>query len=143
MFTHSTCDRILYYGCWVFGGRSALVGRSRSSSKTLGVGFVDYRRGDLGYHSIKSTRRNFMADLDSELLTSLSLEELQALAEGILAPTLQTRLDRLLEQGTEHPLSPDEEAALDRMLLQIDQLNILKTRARFTLSHLSRASAVA
>jgi hypothetical protein len=28
-----------------------------------------------------------MADLDSELLISLSLEELQALAEGLLAPT--------------------------------------------------------
>jgi hypothetical protein len=83
-----------------------------------------------------------MADLDSELLTSLSIEELQALAEGLLSPTLQTQLDGSLEQGTERPLSPDEEATLDRMLLQIDQLNILKTRARFTLSHLSRASAV-
>jgi hypothetical protein len=122
--------------------RNALIGLSYSLIKPLGVGFVDYRRGDLGYYSIKSTRRNFMADLDSELLTSLSLEELQALAEGILAPTLQTQLDGLLEQGTEHPLSPDEEATLDRMLLQIDQLNILKTRAKYTLSHLSRASAV-
>jgi hypothetical protein len=124
------------------GNHSSLMGRSRSSIKPLGVEFVDYRTRDLGYYSIKSTRRNFMADLDSELLTSLSLEELQALAEGILAPTLQTQLDGLLEQRTEHPLSPNEEATLDRMLLQIDQLNILKTRARFTLSHLSRASAV-
>jgi hypothetical protein len=70
-----------------------------------------------------------MADLDSELLTSSSLEELQALAEGILAPTLQTQLEGLLEQGTEHPLSPHEEATLDRILMQVDQLNILKTRA--------------
>jgi hypothetical protein len=83
-----------------------------------------------------------MADLDSELLTSLSLEELQALAEGLLVPTLQVQLQGLLEQGTEHPLLPDEEATLDRMLLQIDQLNILKTRAKYTLNHLSRASAV-
>jgi hypothetical protein len=65
------------------------------------------------------------------------------LAEGILAPTLQTQLEGLLAQGTEHPLSPDEEATLDRMLLQIDQLNILKTRARYTLNHLSRALAIA
>jgi hypothetical protein len=78
-----------------------------------------------------------MADLDSELLTSLSLEKLQALAEGILAPTLQTQLDGLLEQSTEHPLSPDEEATLDRMLLQIDQHNILKTKAQYTLNHRS------
>jgi hypothetical protein len=100
-------------------------------------------QGDVGYYSIKSTRRNFMADLDSELLTSLSLEELQALAEGLLAPTLQAQLEGFLAQGTEHPLSPDEEAMLDRMLLQIDQLNILKTRAKYTLNHLSRVSAVA
>jgi hypothetical protein len=104
---------------------------------------VYYRTGDVGYHLIKSTRRNFMADLDSELLISLSLEELQALAEGLLAPTLQAQLEGLLAQGTEHPLSPDEEATLDRMLLQIDQLNILKTRAKYTLNHLSRASAAA
>jgi hypothetical protein len=84
-----------------------------------------------------------MTDLDSELLTSLSLEELKALAEGILAPTLQTQLEGLLGQGAEHPLSADEEATLNRILLQIDQLNILKTRAKYTLNHLSRASAVA
>jgi hypothetical protein len=76
-----------------------------------------------------------MADLDSELLTSLSLEELQALAEDLLAPTLQAQLKGLLAQGTEHPLSPDEEANLDQMLLQIDQLNILKTRAKYTLNY--------
>ncbi len=83
-----------------------------------------------------------MVDLDSELLINLSLEELQALAEGLLAPTLQTQLEGLLEQGTEHSLSSDEEATLNRMLLQIDQLNILKTRAKYTLNHLNRASAV-
>jgi hypothetical protein len=76
-----------------------------------------------------------MADLDSELLTSLSLEELQALAEALLASTLHAQLEGLLEQGTEHPLSPDEEATLDRILLQIDHLNILKTRAKYTLNH--------
>jgi hypothetical protein len=76
-----------------------------------------------------------MANLDSELLISLSIEGLQALAEVLLAPILQTRLEGLLEQGIEHLLSPDEEAILDRMLLQIDQLNILKTRAKYTLNH--------
>jgi hypothetical protein len=97
----------------------------------------------VGYYSIRSIRQNFMANLDSELLTSLSLEELQALAEGLLAPTLQTQLEGLLGQGAEHPLSAEEEATLDRILSQVDQLNILKTRARYTLNHLSRASAVA
>jgi hypothetical protein len=84
-----------------------------------------------------------MADLDPDLLIGLSLEELQALAEGLLAPMLQVQLEELLLKGAEQQLSLDEEAKLDRILLQIDQLNILKTRARYTLNQLSRASAVA
>jgi hypothetical protein len=84
-----------------------------------------------------------MADLDPDLLIGLSLEELQALAEGLLAPRVQVQLEALLLKGAEQRLSFDEEAKLDRILLQIDQLNILKTRARHTLSQLSRASAVA
>ena len=87
--------------------------------------------------------KNFMADLDPEFLIDLSLEELQALAEGLLAPTVQAQLEELLLQSAGQKLSDDEEAKLDRMLLQVDQLNILKTRARYTLNHLSRASAVA
>jgi hypothetical protein len=73
-----------------------------------------------------------MANLDPEFLTGLSLEELQALAEGFLAPTMQVQLEDLLVQGSERELSPDEEVTLDRMLSQIDQLNLLKTRARLT-----------
>jgi hypothetical protein len=73
-----------------------------------------------------------MANLDPEFLTGLSLEELQALAEGLLAPTMQVQLEDLLVQGSERELSPDEEVTLDRMLSQIDQLNLLKTRARLT-----------
>jgi hypothetical protein len=84
-----------------------------------------------------------MADLDPDLLIGLSLEELQALAEGLLAPRVQVQLEELLLNGAEQQLSFDEEAKLDRILLQIDQLNILKTRARYTLNQLSRASAVA
>jgi hypothetical protein len=84
-----------------------------------------------------------MANLDPDFLTGLSLEELQALAEGVLAPTARAELEGLLVQGAEQQLSPDDEATLDRMLLQIDQLNILKTRARYTLNYLSRTSAVA
>jgi hypothetical protein len=76
--------------------------------------------------------KNFMANLDPEFLTGLSLEELQALAEGLLAPTMQVQLEDLLVQGSERELSPDEEVTLDRMLSQIDQLNLLKTRARLT-----------
>jgi hypothetical protein len=75
-----------------------------------------------------------MIDSEDELLVGLSLEELQALAEGLLAPTAQSQLDALLTRNAEQRLSTDEDATLDRLLSQIDQLNILKARARNTLS---------
>jgi hypothetical protein len=73
---------------------------------------------------------------DPDLLVDLSAEELQALAESTLALTTQTQLDNLLAQHAVHQLSADEIAILDRLLAQVDQLNILKTRARYTLSEL-------
>jgi hypothetical protein len=81
-----------------------------------------------------------MTNADSELLVGLSVEELQALAEGMLAPTAQSQLQGLQARNTEHQLSADEEAILDRLLSQIDQLNILKIRARYTLRQMNRAS---
>jgi hypothetical protein len=50
---------------------------------------------------------------DLELLVGLSYDELEALADSVLAPSAQHRLDDLLER--------------------VDQLTILKTRARYTL----------
>jgi hypothetical protein len=73
---------------------------------------------------------------DSELLTSLSVGELEALADGLLAPAAQARLDQLLSKLAETPLSSDERHELDRLLQMADQLTILKTRARYTLSQL-------
>ena len=70
---------------------------------------------------------------DSELLVGLSDDELEALAGGLLAPAAQSRLDELLERNAEGRLAPDEQAELDRLLARIDQLTILKTRARYTL----------
>jgi hypothetical protein len=40
-----------------------------------------------------------MADLDDELLVGLSLDELRALAEGILTPTAQAQLKALLTRN--------------------------------------------
>lgn len=71
---------------------------------------------------------------NSELLTSLSVEELEALADGQLAPASQARLDDLLARRKASPLSVQEEADLDSFLQKTDQLTILKTRARYTLS---------
>jgi hypothetical protein len=62
-----------------------------------------------------------------------SLDELQALADSKLAPSSQERLDELLAQNAESQLSDDEVAQLDYLLAQVDQLTILKTRAKYTL----------
>jgi hypothetical protein len=79
--------------------------------------------------------------VDSEMLTSLSVGELEALADGLLAPTRQARLDELLARNAGAALSPDEMRELDRLLELADQLTILKTRARYTLSQLRVESA--
>jgi hypothetical protein len=71
---------------------------------------------------------------DAELLVGLSVEELEALADSLLAPAAQARLDDLLARQKEKQLSADEERALDGLLRKVDQLTILKTRARYTLN---------
>jgi hypothetical protein len=74
--------------------------------------------------------------LDPESLNDLSLDELKALADSKLAPSSQERLDELLAQNAESQLSDDEVAQLDYLLAQVDQLTILKTRAKYTLNRL-------
>jgi hypothetical protein len=69
---------------------------------------------------------------DSDRLAGLSDEELDALADSMLAPSAQARLDELLGRNAERPLPNDEQAELDRLLRRVDQLTILKTRARYT-----------
>ena len=70
---------------------------------------------------------------DPDYLSGLSIDELQALAEINLAIASQSRLDELLVKNSESQLSPDEIKELDRLIVQVDQLTILKTRARYTL----------
>ena len=72
---------------------------------------------------------------DAELLVGLSEDELQALAHSVLAPVEQDRLDDLLARNADGQLSETEQIALDHLLHYIDQLSILKTRARYTLAH--------
>ncbi len=78
---------------------------------------------------------------DSELLTGLSVEELEALADCLLAPAAQARLDELLAHRKEGALAPEEENELDRLLRKTDQLTILKTRARYTLNRTKTETA--
>jgi len=71
---------------------------------------------------------------DSEILIGLSVDELEALADSLLAPAAQTRLDDLLARNKDKQLAAGEETELDRLLHKVDQLTILKTRARYTLN---------
>lgn len=88
------------------------------------------------YHRLANS-----AASDEELLTGLSLEELQALANSQLASVEETQLGELLTQNAEGQLSADDAATLDRLLTQVDNLNILKTRAKYTLQQLHGVSA--
>jgi hypothetical protein len=78
---------------------------------------------------------------DPDLLTSLSPAELQALAALSLAPAQQSQLTHLLAQNAEGKISPEETTMLDRLLEQVDQLNLLKARAQYTLQYLTRSDA--
>ncbi|MBO3458769.1 hypothetical protein G7B40_016445 [Aetokthonos hydrillicola Thurmond2011] len=80
---------------------------------------------------------------DPEILNNLSFEELQALATSVLSPPEQTQLSDLLARNAQNELSSDETAILDSILAQVDQLNILKTRARYTLNKLKETSKLA
>jgi hypothetical protein len=72
---------------------------------------------------------------DHEMLVGLSMGELEALSESLLAPAAQARLDELLAGNAEGKLSSAELTELERLLERTDQLTVLKTRARYTLQH--------
>ena len=99
------------------------------------VQYVTNQQGELGvllnlqtYHQLTNTSTS-----DPEILTGLSQDELQALAESLLSPKAQVQLGNLLARNAQNQLSADETVTLDRLLEQADQLNILKTRARLYL----------
>ena len=73
------------------------------------------------------------AQADPDLLQGLSDVELAALAESALTPGGQRELQRLQDKQEATALSEDEAEHLDRLIEQVDQLNILKARARYTL----------
>jgi hypothetical protein len=97
-----------------------------------------YSEGEsAGEHEGRGTR---MSD-DLDLLVGLSVEELEALADGLLAPGAQARLSDLLARKREVGLAEGEQAELDRLLQKVDQLTLLKTRARYTLSQAKAEAA--
>ena len=72
--------------------------------------------------------------IDPDLLWGMSQSELEALANSRLALDEQARLDMLLNEQKQHPLTDQQNGEIDRLLAQADQLTILKTRARYTLA---------
>ena len=76
---------------------------------------------------------------DPDLLNELDERALRALAEGMLASSPQDRLSDLLERNRNGQLDADGQIELDKLLERIDELNILKARALYTLQQRSQA----
>lgn len=77
---------------------------------------------------------------DQDVLVSLNIDELEALADSQLAPSSQARLDELLVENAKRQLNEQENQLLDTLLSRVDQLTILKTRARYTLRQQAQAA---
>ncbi len=81
-----------------------------------------------------------MVDHDPDLLIGLSHDELSALADSILSPDSQDRLDDLLSRNAEEGLSETERVILDQLISQVNHLNSIKAKARYTLEKLNQVS---
>jgi hypothetical protein len=77
---------------------------------------------------------------ETKLLPNVSVAGLKALASGMLAPQAQSHLDDLLARNSDGKLTEQETKKLDALIEQIDELNLLKARAAFTLRHQDDAS---
>jgi hypothetical protein len=70
---------------------------------------------------------------DENLLVGVSDAELRALAKGKLATDEQKRLSNLIRCEKAGELSLEETQELDTMLEDLDQLDLLKAKALYTL----------
>jgi hypothetical protein len=92
-----------------------------------------FRRGGTGA-SGDPAREPQPVSSDPELLVGLSADELEALADNLLASTTRARMDEMLARLHDQRLSADEQRQLDRQLQKAEQLTVLKAPARYTLS---------
>jgi len=76
---------------------------------------------------------------ETNTLPNVSSSGLKALANASLTPKDQSRLSDLLARNSEGKLSEQELKQLDVLIGQIDELNLLKARAAFTLRQQSDA----
>jgi hypothetical protein len=79
------------------------------------------------------TGKNLEDGVTLELMTELSASELRVLADAVVAPGGQVRLQELLEKNRAGGLNVEEVAILDDLLAQVDQVALLKARAQYTL----------
>ena len=66
-------------------------------------------------------------------LPGLSVAELHTLADAVLSPGHQSDLRSLLDANRSGMLTPDQQVRLDELLAQVDEVAMLKARARYTL----------
>lgn len=78
---------------------------------------------------------------DPEILPGLGVDELSILADVSLAAHLQQELSELLAQNQAGVISEAEGRRLNELLVQVDRLNILKARAKYTVQQLYSTSA--
>jgi len=70
---------------------------------------------------------------ETSILPNVSTPGLRALANAKLAPKDQAKLSSLLARNSERLLSEVETSELDSLIEQINELNLLKARAEYTL----------
>lgn len=66
-------------------------------------------------------------------LRGMTESELRALAEAVVAPDRQQQMQSLLVANRTGALNPEEEATLDNLIDEVDQVALLKARAMYTL----------
>lgn len=86
------------------------------------------------------TLLTFVLD-DPDMLPGLDRQTLITLADGMLAAKFQERLEQLLTLNKAGKHSAAEQEELDQLLERIDQMNLVKARAAYTLQKLSDPAA--
>jgi len=71
-------------------------------------------------------------------MSGMSVDELEILANSILAPGRQRRLHNLLRKNQVRTLPEQEEKELDEILEEVDRIALLKAKAMYTLSILKQ-----
>ena len=93
--------------------------------------------------SLSQLRRQSAKTPALEILTGMSIGELEALANAILAPSRQRRVHSLLRKNKMKPLSEKEGKELDELLEESDRIALLKAKAQYTLINSQHAGKTA